>query len=470
MSYVQGIPRDQIVLYPERLAELIPADDPARLVEAFCRAVPYRQLGFTHAVSARTGRPAYDPSHMLSLLLWGFMNGLTSSRKLEEATKKNVSVMWLIERVQPDFKTISEFRRANVAAIPLLMRQCTTWMREQELLGGELVAIDGSKFRASNGRDRNYTEKTVAAKQARIDGKIKAYLEQLEREDAEDEKSEQPPALTADQIREAIARLNERKDFYEGIVEQMQKMGASQISLTDPDSRSMKTNDGINVCYNAQIAVDSKNALIVAESVTNQVNDEQQLYAMAAAAKEALAVDTLAVVADTGYVNSTELAKCEADGITAYVPPLTMPKRDGKFPKDAFRYDAATDSYTCPAGEVLTHVAQGMNRNRLVHYYRTTQCGDCPLRPQCTSSSEGRRVARRDDEPTREAAAERARLRPDIMRARQQLVEHPFGTIKRQINRGYFQLRGLGKVAAEFTLAVLAFNFKRILTLCPLAT
>jgi len=468
MSYIKGIPRDQIILYPERLDEAIAADDPVRLIDAFCRSVPYQKLGFTHARSARTGRPSYEPAMMLSLLLWGYMNGVTSSRGLEKAAGRCVDVMWLLGRLKPDFKTISEFRRRNVESVPGVFAECTRWMEQQELISGELVAIDGSKFRASNGRDRNFTEKTLAAKRRRTEARIREYLEQLERADAAEEQREQRPGLSADQIQEAIRKLEENKEFYDGLVKLMEEKKLSQISLTDPESRSMKTNDGINVCYNAQIAVDAQHNLIVAQTVTNEVNDEKQLYGMAKAAQEALGTDTLEVVADAGYVNTTEIAKCEQSGITTYLPALKPQRRSGKFSKADFQYDPDSDSYTCPAGQILTHSSQAMDQGRLIHYYRTRHCMECPLRSQCTSSKDGRRIARRDDEAIRHEAAQRARERPDLMRQRKAIVEHPFGTIKRVINRGYFLLRGLVKVRAEFAMAALAYNLKRILTLRPL--
>lgn len=468
MKHIQGIPRDQIVLYPERLADVVASDDPVRLIDAFCRTLPLQKLGFAHAVSAKTGRPSYAAEHLLSLLLWGFMNGVTSSRQLERATKRSVDVMWLIDRLQPDFKTISEFRRKNADVIPTLVQECTSWMQEQDLISGELVAIDGSKFRASNGRDRNFTEKTLAAKRARNAARIQAYFKELERRDSEDDQQEPGVGLSAEQIQAAIQKLTEKRDFYDSIAKLMEQRSVTQVSLTDPDSRSMKTSDGINVCYNAQIAVDSQHSLIVTQSVTNEVNDEQQLHTMAKAAKEVLGVDQLEVVADAGYVNTTEIGKCEDDGITAYLPALRPQNRDGRFSKSDFRYDPDSDSYTCPAGQVLTHSTQAIAKGKLTHYYRTPACNGCPLRSQCTSSKNGRRVARRHDEVLRNAAADRGRRHPEIMKKRQAMVEHPFGTIKRVLNRGYFLLRGLVKVNAEFALAVVAYNLKRILKLRPL--
>lgn len=469
MSFVSGIPRDQLVLYPERLDDVVAADDPVRLIDAFCRIVPLQRLGFRHAVAATTGRPPYEAGLMLSLYLWGFMNGVTSSRQLERATKRSVDVMWLLGRLQPDFKTISEFRRANAQAIVRLFGECIEWMEQQDLFSGELVAIDGSKFRASNSRERNFTEKTLDAKRKRNEARMREYLEQLEREDAADEQRARRPRPTAEQIQKAIEKLREKKHDYDTLAEEMTATGASQISLTDPDSRSMKTSDGINVCYNAQIAVDAKHSLIVAQTVTNEVNDERQLHAMAKAAQDALGVESLNVVADAGYVNSTEIEKCEADGIVTYLPALAPPRRDGKFSKADFLYDPDGDAYRCPAGQVLTHSTTGTSKGRLVHYYRTPHCRDCPLRSQCTSARDGRRIARRDDEMVRHKAAQRGRERPDLMKKRKAIAEHPFGTIKRVINRGYFLLRGLLKVRAEFTLAAIAYNLKRVQTIQSLA-
>ncbi len=463
MPFIRGIARDQLILYPERLDDVVSANDPVRLIDAFVARLPLQKLGFRHAIAPGEGRPPYEAAMMLGLYLWGFLNRSTSSRRLEVAAQKNVDLMWLLGRLEPDFKAISEFRRENTEALVALFQHFSAWLREEQLVSGKLVAIDGSKFRASNARDRNYTVKSLADKRARNEARIREYLAQLERADAaEEEQASESPV----DVKAALARLEQKKDFFEGLLTQMEQSGARQVSLTDPDSRAMKTREGMSVCFNAQIAVDSEHKLIVAQSVTNEVNDEQQLSVMALAAKEVLKVDTLDVVADQGYVNSVEIARCDAAGITTYLPQNKPPRKDGLFPKEVFTYDAATDSYTCPAGQTLHHYTQEHTQARLVHYYRTNQCGGCPLRPQCTKGKE-RRIARRDDEPVRTEAAERARLRPEVMKLRKGLVEHPFGTIKRFINLGYFQLRGLAKVRGEFALAALAYDFKRILTINP---
>lgn len=464
MGFVQEIPRDQLILYPERLDDVVGVD-PVRMMLAYCLSVPCQELGFSHAVAANTGRPGYPAASLLALYLWGFSNGVTSSRKLEEATRKRTDVMWLMGRMQPDYKTISEFRRRNVEAIKKLGVDFTGWLAEQELVDGDLVAIDGSKFRASNAKDRNFTEKTLADKRARTEARLREYLERLEQADAADEAEGEPSALTAERLQAAIESLQKRKAVFDAMAEAMKKDGSKQVSLTDPDSRSMKSNDGTRVCYNAQIAVDGKHNLIVASAVTNEGNDEQQLFAMASAAKQALNQESLTVVADAGYVNTAEIAKCDEANITAYLPALDPAEREGTFAKKQFRYDPATDSYTCPAGKTLVHSTQGRDRGRIIHYYRTRECMRCPLRPQCTSAKDGRRLARREGEGARDAGVERSRSRPDLIKKRKSMAEHPFGTIKRQINHGYFRLRGLAKVGAEFALAVLAYNFKRILTI-----
>jgi transposase len=462
MPVIRGIARDQLILYPERLNDVISENDPVRLIDAFVRRIPFQRLGFTHAVAAVTGRPSYAPEMMLGLYLWGFLNRSTSSRRLEVAAKKNVDLMWLLGRLEPDFKTISEFRRHNAEALVALFRHFSAWLREEELVSGELVAIDGSKFRASNSKDRNYTEKSLADKRARNEAKIREYIAQLEEADAADEAA----AEKAVDVKAALARLEEKRDLFDGLLEQMKSSEARQVSLTDPDSRLMKTREGMSICFNAQIAVDSLHKLIIAQSVTNQVSDEQQLSVMALAAKEALNVETLDVVADEGYVNSVEIAKCTEANITTYLPQSKRSRKDGRFSKDEFRYDSVADTYTCPAGQTLHHYTQEHTQARLVHYYRTKECGSCPLRPQCTEGQE-RRISRRDDEHVRVEAAERARLRPDLMKRRKAMVEHPFGTIKRFINMGYFLLRGLTKVRGEFALAALAYDFKRLLTINP---
>jgi transposase len=465
MAFIAGMPRSQTFLLPESVDDYVGYDSLVRAVEGFCRVLPFGALGFTHAVPRVTGRPPYDSADLLGLYIWGFLNGMTSSRRLEKAAQVNLEVIWLLRRLMPDFKTISDFRKDNVEAITRVFKEFTQWLRSEGLTDGTLVAIDGSKFRASNNKDRNFTKKKLADRERRVEEKIERYLAELESNDAADEG--ETPKISAEELREKIERLKHRKEELKALAAEMKVSGESQISQTDPDSRSMKTKNGTDVCYNAQIAVDSKHKLIVAQTVTNEVNDMLQLASMALQTKQVLQVEQLDVVADAGYANSVDVARCEEAGITAYVSPLTPSdnSRRGLFPKSAFAYEPTTDTYRCPNGETLRYSSKWKDgRERTIRYYLTPACRECPLKKQCTVG-ERRRIGRRTDEPVLQAAAKRLRTRPELRVTRSAMVEHPFGTIKMYINHGRFLLRGLVKVGAEFSLAALAYDFKRVATI-----
>jgi len=464
MVFIQGTPREQVMLMPESLDEYVDSSNIVRAIDAFLSTVPFGQLGFDHAVQARTGRPPYHPRDLMALLIWGYLDGTDSSRKLERASKRNIEVLWLLRKLQPDFKTIADFRRHNSAPIARALTHFIGLLGKEGLIRGELVAIDGSKFRASNGKDRNFNEAKLTDRIERLDKSIQNYLERLERNDLDQEKDE-PVTISDDQMREVIERLRNRKDQYETLLETMRTEQAQQVSLTDPDSRRMKMSEGANVCYNAQIAVDSEHGLIVTQRVCNEPTDVQQLSETAIAAKQALGVEQLSVVADRGYANSVELARCEAQNITPYVPrPLSKRnKNEDLFSKEDFVYHAEHDTYTCPAGQVLRPSASEESHGRVIHYYTTSYCIQCDLRSQCTRGKR-RRIGRRTDEQVLQAAHARAQKRPDLIKARSSLAEHPFGTIKSFINHGRFLTRGLEHVSCEFALAVLAFDLKRALT------
>lgn len=466
MTFIQGTPREQVMLMPESLDEYVDSSNVVRAVDAFLSTVPFGKLGFDHAVEARTGRPPYHPRDLMALLIWGYLDGTDSSRKLEKASKRNIELLWLLRKLQPDFKTIADFRRNNSEPIAKVLAHFVSLLRNEGLIRGELVAIDGSKFRASNGKDRNFTEAKLTDRIERLDRSIQNYLDRLERNDVEQEQEkDEPVSISDDQMRQVIERLKNRKDQYETLLETMRTEQVQQVSLTDPDSRRMKMSEGANVCYNAQIAVDSAHGLIVTQQVCNEPTDVQQLSSTAISAKEALGVEQLNVVADRGYANSVELARCEEQNITPYVPrPLSKRnKKEGLFSKEDFVYDAENDTYTCPAGQALRPSTSAESHGRTIHYYTTSHCIHCDLRSQCTRGKR-RRIARRADEQVLQAAHVRAQKRPDLIKARSSLAEHPFGTIKCFINHGRFLTRGLAHVRCEFALAVLAFNLKRALT------
>ncbi len=466
MGYKLGTDREQQMLLPETLDGYVSADNPVRFIDAFVAKLDMVELGFERAVPAKEGTPGYDPRDLLKLFLYGYLNKIRSSRRLEREAHRNLEVIWLMRQLRPDHKPISEFRRKNPKALKAVSRQFVLLCRELDLFAAQLVFVDGAKFRAVNGKDRNFTVPKLKILLARIDAHVGEYLAALEAQDAAEEGQ---PGATDPQLKEKLKALQERKQEYEGYLKRLEESGESQLSLTDPDSRLMKLHGDKKVCFNAQIAVDSKHHLIVTEDVTNEVNDLEQLAAMAVAAKEALEVKTLEVAADAGYHNGSEVVECEANGITPHAPkPKTSSKNESKglYTKEVFTYSAERDAYRCPAGEWLGFSTQTEEEGRTLRYYANWQaCAGCPLREQCTESKQGRRIMRTPEEARLEAMAERMQKRPGLMLQRKSTVEHPYGTMKWWGDGGYFLLRGLEKVRGEFSLMTLAYNLRRVINL-----
>ena len=465
MTYIRGENRHQIYLLPETIDEYIGEDNPVRCLDVFVEKLDLEGLGFQHATLAQTGRPPYDPADVLRLYLYGYLNRIRSSRRLEKEAARNLELMWLLRKLRPDFKTIADFRKTNRAALTRVCREFTVLCKRLDLCGGELVAIDGSKFRAVNGTARNFSAAKLQRLLKAIDAKIEAYLTQLDSQDAADARVATP---SADEWKEKLRRWQERKQTYEGYAAHLKQTGASQLSLTDPDSRRMPTaSGGSDVGYNVQIAVDEKHKLIVAHDVTTAVTDQAQLAPMADGAKAALGVDTLTVVADMGYYDGADVKQCEANGMTVYVskPNTSANTKRGLFGKERFQYDATADVYVCPAGQALTYRFATVELGRSIRYYSTSACRTCALKPQCTRNKESRRMTRWEDEAVLERMAQRVREHPEIMRKRKMLAEHPFGTMKRWMDQGYFLMRGKEKVNAEASLTVLAYNMRRAINI-----
>ena len=466
MGYKAGVDREQQILFPESLDEYVSADNPVRVIDAFVAGLDMVRLGFERAVPAEEGRPGYDPRDLLKLFIYGYLNRTRSSRRLERETHRNVEVIWLMRKLRPDHKTISEFRRKHAKELKRVSREFTLVCAKLNLFSAELVFIDGSKFRAVNSKDRNFTKGKLKALLKRIDTHIAEYLAEAEAQDAAEEGQS---GATDAQLAEKLKALRERKERYEDLQKRLEESGDSQISLTDPDSRLMKSQGDMKVCFNAQIGVDAKHHLIVAGDVTNQVNDEWQLAPMALAAKEALAVKTLDVAADAGYHVGTQVVECEANKITPYVPkPKSTSKSDaqGRFTKEAFTYSAEHDAYQCPAGQSLTLSTQTVVNGRTMRYYANWRaCAGCPLREKCTTSEQGRRIMRTPEEERLEAMAVRIKEKPELMLQRKSSVEHPYGTMKWTWDGYYFLLKGLKKVRGEFSLMTLAYNLRRVLSL-----
>lgn len=463
MSFIEGVGRDQHTLFPEVLDDYLHAEHPVRFIDVYVSRLDLADLGFERATAAETGRPGYDPGDLLRLYIYGYLNGVCSSRKLEREAQRNVELMWLLRRLRPDHKTIAEFRRHNKKAIRRLFREFTLLCKKLELFGADLVAIDGSKFRAVNAKKRNYSRKMLEAIMKSIDERITGYLDAAERTDT----TEDAKPAAGDAAADKLATLNVRAAEVRAMLAELDTTGESQISLTDPESRAMKLRSGTDVCYNAQTAVDAKHNLIVAIEVTNEPTDRNWLSPMAIDAKEILGVDSLNVVADKGYSSAREVEACDEAKITAYVPkPETSANKGlGLFTKNDFTFVSERDAYVCPAGKELTFRHESKEKGRDVRYYKTNECRNCTIRQQCTRNTDSRRISRTANEHVLEEMNRRVAANPDLMRRRKAIVEHPFGTIKRWMNQSYFLMRGLENVRTEFSLSAFAYNLKRVLNI-----
>jgi transposase len=464
MGYIQGRGRDDVTMFPEALDDYVTPDNPVRVIDAFVDAQDLKRLGFERAEPAATGRPGYSPRCLLKLYLYGYMNRVRGSRALEREAGRNIEVLWLTGMLKPDFKTLADFRGDNGKAIQAVCREFTLFCAREGLIKGELVAIDGSKFKAVNSAARNFSQAKLNAQIEALDARAKQYLEQMERADAGD-----PGVPSGEDVKRALENLRERKAKAQGRLDQLAATGQSQISLTDADARAMKTGMHERVVgYNVQTAVDAQHKLIVAHEVTNEGNDRNELGGMAVKAKDILKRESLQVVVDTGYSNADEVARCEAQGITVYLNPPTIEGNEQRdlYGKPRFHYDEQADLYRCPAGQSLTYSSTSQHAGRQVRLYRTSACGGCSQRPQCTSAKErGRVITRAINQGALDAAARRARDNPQIMRERKCVAEHPFGTIKRGWGYGFFLMRGMAKVRTELSLTVLVYNMRRAINI-----
>jgi transposase len=464
-GFVEGIDREQSTLFPPLLDDYVTEDNPVRAVDVFVDGLDLDKLGFGGVQPFDTGRPRYHPGVMLKLYIYGYLNRVPSSRRLERECQRNIEVIWLTGQLAPDFKTIADFRKDNGKAIREVCREFVALCRKLDLLCAASVAIDGSKFKAVNARDKNFTEAKMKRRLERIDESIARYLSQLETADRHGDAV--PEAKTA-RLKDKIEKLKEEIVRLNAINVEMIKSEDKQISLTDPDARSMATSgkDTGIVGYNVQIAVDTKHHLIVAHEVTNVGTDRHQLANMAGQSRDEMAVGTLDVVADRGYYEGEEIKACEDIGITVTLPkPMTSgAKAAGRFGKQDFVYVAADDVYRCPAGERLTYRFQSEEDGKTIRRYWTNACKTCALKAQCTTGPE-RRISRWEHEAVLEKVQDRLDHNPSAMGIRRQTAEHPFGTIKCWMGATHFLMKRLPKVAAEMALNVLAYNMKRVIVI-----
>jgi transposase len=463
--FVEGEDRRQGILLPEYLDEYVSEENPVRVIDVFVDELDLGALGFSGVVPEATGRPAYHPGVLLKIYIYGYINQIASSRRLEREAQRNVEMMWLAQRLVPDFKTIADFRKDNGPAIRATCRQFIALCRRLDLFAQTVVAIDGSKFKAVNARDKNFTKAKLRKRMEQVDASIERYMAALETADRQEGEVAQAKSV---RLRDKIASLKEQMQAFKALEVEVHAAPDQQISLTDPDARSMATSgrgSGI-VGYNVQTAVDARHHLIVAHEVINVGNDREQLSNMAGRAKAAMGVETLEVLADRGYFKGEEVLACESLGVTPYVPkPLTSgAKAEGRFGKQDFVYNPEEDTYRCPANEHLTWRFTSVENGMTLHSYWTTRCGHCALKAQCTTGKE-RRIKRWEHEAVNDAMQDRLDRRPDAMRTRRATVEHPFGTLKAWMGATHFKTRTLEKVRTEMSLNVLAYNLKRVIAI-----
>ncbi len=464
MTHILGCDRHQTLLFPEAVDDYVGAENPVRFIDAFVDGLDLGAAGFGHVVPEATGRPGYAPGDLLKLYIYGYLNRVRSSRRLEAETHRNIEVIWLLRHLKPDFKTIADFRRDNRAAFRSVFREFVLLCRQLDLFGRELLAVDGTRIKAVNNKDRNFTRSSLEQFIRAADERLVDYLRRLDEGDVGEGGTS--GGSRTQNLAEKIEAIRNKRDGYRSLLADLERTGESQISLTDPDSRAMAGHTKVGVGYNVQVAVDAKHKLIVEQAVTNQVVDMGLLKQTAEPARAILGVERIDVVADRGYFKIEDIEACEKAGLMPHVPkPQRGPAvRKGFFRKDEFRYDPDQDVFVCPGGQTLAPHHYGRSRElQKIDYSNPAACPACPLRPRCTTNV--RRVSRLENEAVLDRMAERLKARPELLDRRRETVEHPFGSIKQWMNQGAFLMRGLDNVRGEFSLTALVYNLRRALNI-----
>ena len=465
MRYIEGVSRYGKLRYYESIDDYVSEENTVRIIDKFVMSLDMVELGFEEAEPLKTGRMPYNPRDLLKLYVYGYMNGIISSRKLEAETKKNLEVIWLLRMLKPDFRTIADFRKNNCEGIKNVFKHLVGLCKGWGLLGKEIIAVDGTKFRASNSKKNNFNKKNLARKLKNIDEKITEYMTNIDENDIEERENRES---TVEELKERIAELEKRKNLYKGYEKELEETGGNEISTVDPDSRRMGVNNGgIDVCYNVQSVVDSKNNLIVDCNVINNAADQGQLYEMSKSAKDILEVEEIKVLADKGYYNAKDLKLCESENITTYVPKQVAANATGEreFYIDKFEYDKVNNVYICPAGQNLECIRQKPidENTKQIHYRNAKACKECKIRDKCTKSKEGRIISRSIDQDFLDTVDERTSKNKELLKKRKEMVEHPFGTIKRGFPYVQLLTRGLKSVKTEIYLGFFCYNFKRVI-------
>lgn len=468
MAYIKGYDRNQGQMFPEYLDDYVSEDNPVRVIDAFVDSIDLEALQFTKMGENRPGAPSYYPGDLLKLYIYGYKNAIRTSRKLENETYVNIEVMWLIKKLHPDFKTIADFRKENKKQLIEIFRQFNLLLKNWDLLGSNLVAIDGTKFRADNSKKNNYNQKKIERQLKYINEKTKEYLEALEQGDQEEETNSK---YTVSELKEKLEALKKREGFYKDLEEKLIESGENEISTTDPDARLMDNKkNGLEVNYNVQTAVDDKHKLIVAMDVTNKPADQGHLNIMAQQAKETLGIEEkgeLEVLADKGYYQAEDLKACDENGTITYITHQTYSNGTGnpEYYKEKFKYDSKEDIYICPMGQMLYRTKHRVEVPDRIKYKNFKACQACPNIEKCTKSKKGRLISRSKDQDFLDTVDARTSANMDKYLKRQTIVEHPFGTIKRHMNAGYFLTRGLESVKAEAALVFVVYNMKRAINI-----
>jgi transposase len=481
-TFKSGESREQASLLPARIEDYVGTDNPVRAIESFVGALDLAKLGFHHADrgAEEAGQPPYDPADLLKLYLYGYIHQVRSSRRLEREAYRNLELIWLLKNLKPGYRTIANFRKENWAALKAVNRSFVLLMRELGLVGGTVVAIDGSFFHGDASKASIFTRKRLKEQIAKLDQDIEAYGKAVEDNDTAEASKPGKGRPGSDgggadggDIGAKVAELMAKRSRAAADLDRLEASGETQLSLTDPDARLLvKGGQGV-AGYNVQAVVDDKHKLIIASEVVNDSSDVNQLHAMAKAAKETLAAEALQVLADEGYYSSSELKACEEDGIVAYVPRSEGNRLLGKadrFGLRDFNYDSAADAYTCPAGQLLRPMAgrwtNTSGRVEIRYASRTRICRACPSRAKCLSPKASQRIVSRwEHEDVLERHRARMQGAAELMRRRSAIVEHPFGTLKCRAGYRHFLVRGFDKVRGEWSLMALCYNFTRVLNI-----
>lgn len=466
--FIQGSDRTQGILLPEHLDDYVAEDNPVRVIDVFVDELDLGQLGFDGVNPAATGRPSYHPSVLLKIYIYGYLNRIQSSRRLERETQRNIELMWLTGRMTPDFKTIANFRKENGKAIRNVSRQFVMLCQQLGLFAQALVAIDGSKFKAVNNRDRNFTKAKLKRRMEEIESSVNRYLAAM---DAADRQEPAVAQARTERLQDKIDALRVQMQSLKEVEVQLDSAPDKQISQTDPDARSMKTRGNGIVGYNVQAAVDAKHHLIVTHEVTNTGSDREHLSCMANEAQAVIGAKKLTAIADRGYFSGKEILACHEACIDVIAPKTVTSNAtaDGRFGKEHFVYDAQNNEYRCPAGQRLIWRYTSNEKGMMQHRYWSSNCKACSLKVQCTPGTE-RRVTRWEHEDVLEVVQSRLDQTPDAMRIRRQTVEHPFGTIKSWMGTSHFLTKTLEHVRTEMSLHVLAYNLKRTMKILGVGT